>query len=209
MIEKFETLTAVAIPLDRSNVDTDAIIPARFLKTIRRTGLGIGLFHGWRYDAGGNEVPDFPLNQEPYREGKILVAGENFGCGSSREHAVWALMDFGIRAVVAPSFADIFHGNGLKNGLLPVRLPPGEVRSLLEQLRKAPGASIAVDLPAQTVTAPDGTVHPFEIGSFPKECLLHGLDEIALTLRHEPEIARYERNRMTEAPWLFPDLGRR
>lgn len=209
MIQKFVALSAVAIPLDRGNVDTDAIIPARFLKTIRRTGLGAGLFHGWRYDAQGNEVPDFPLNRGPYREGKILVAGENFGCGSSREHAVWALMDFGIRAVIAPSFADIFSGNGLKNGLLPVRLAPGEVRAILEQLETAPGATVAVDLPAQTVTAPDGSVFPFEIGSFAKECLLHGLDEIALTLRHGVDIARYERERMTMNPWLFPDLGRR
>ncbi len=139
MIEKFATLKAVAIPLDRGNVDTDAIIPARFLKTIKRTGLGTGLFHAWRFDENGTELPDFVLNMEPYRSGKILVAGENFGCGSSREHAVWALMDFGIRVVIAPSFGDIFYNNGLKNGLLPVRLAPGEVRALMDGLKSDPG----------------------------------------------------------------------
>lgn len=206
MIEKFATLKAVAIPLDRGNVDTDAIIPARFLKTIKRTGLGTGLFHAWRFDENGTELPDFVLNMEPYRSGKILVAGENFGCGSSREHAVWALMDFGIRVVIAPSFGDIFYNNGLKNGLLPVRLAPGEVRALMDGLKSGPGGEVSVDLPAQTVTGPDGAVCGFDIGSFPKECLLQGLDEIALTLRLEGEIERYERNGQKKAPWLFLDL---
>jgi 3-isopropylmalate/(R)-2-methylmalate dehydratase small subunit len=141
-----------------------------------------------------------------YRRGKILVAGENFGCGSSREHAVWALMDFGIRAVIAPSFGDIFYNNGLKNGLLPVRLGPGEVRSLMDRLMSAPGEEITVDLPAQKVTGPDGAVYEFEIGAFPKECLLKGLDEIALTFQLEGEISRYERDRKTKAPWLFLDI---
>ena len=206
MIEKFRSLTAVGIPLDRNDVDTDAILPARFLKTIKRTGLGDGLFHAWRYGEGGVEVPDFPLNMAPYRLGKILVTGENFGCGSSREHAVWALMDYGIRAVIAPSFSDIFYNNGLKNGLLPVRLPAGEVRKLIVEITRAPGNSIAVDLSAQTVTSPDGTVYPFEIGSFPKECLLKGQDEIALTLELKGEIARYERDGTAKTPWLFLDL---
>lgn len=206
MIEKFDTLKAVAIPLDRGNVDTDAIIPARFLKTIRRTGLGEGLFHAWRFDERGGEVPGFALNRAPYRRGKILVAGENFGCGSSREHAVWALMDYGIRAVIAPSFGDIFYNNGLKNGLLPVPLAPGEVQTLISRLQESPGSEISVDLPAQTVTGPDGTAYRFDIGSFQKECLLNGLDEIALTLRHEGEIARYERNGKTKTPWLFLDI---
>ena len=206
MIEKFVSLKAVAIPLDRGNVDTDAIIPARFLKTIKRTGLGEGLFHAWRFDGLGKEVPEFVLNMAPYRDGKILVAGENFGCGSSREHAVWALMDYGIRAVIAPSFGDIFYNNGLKNGLLPVRLAAGEVRDLISQLQEVPGSGISVDLPGQTVTGPDGTVCGFDIGSFPKECLLKGLDEIALTLEHKEEIARYERDGKTKTPWLFLDI---
>jgi 3-isopropylmalate/(R)-2-methylmalate dehydratase small subunit len=206
MIEKFVSLKAVAIPLDRGNVDTDAIIPARFLKTIGRTGLGENLFRAWRFDEEGKEVPGFPLNMGPYRSGKILLAGENFGCGSSREHAVWSLMDYGVRVVIAPSFGDIFYNNGLKNGLLPVRLSSVAVRELIAWLQKAPGSEIAVDLPAQTVTGPDGTVYPFGIGSFPKECLLQGSDEITLTLRHEGEIALYERDGKRKTPWLFPDL---
>lgn len=206
MIEKFVSLNAVGVPLDRSNVDTDAIIPARFLKTIRRTGLGEGLFYAWRFDERGGENPEFVLNQAPYRGGKILVTGENFGCGSSREHAVWSLMDYGIRVVIAPSFGDIFYGNGLKNGLLPVRLAPAEVRELLSQMQAAPGSTISVDLPAQSVTGPDGKVYPFDIGSFPKECLLKGLDEIALTLEHEGEIEQYERDGKKKSPWLFLDI---
>lgn len=206
MIEKFVSLNAVAIPLDRGNVDTDAIIPARFLKTVKRTGLGENLFFAWRYDERGGEVPDFPLNKPPYRGGKILVTGENFGCGSSREHAVWSLMDFGIRVVIAPSFGDIFYTNGLKNGLLPVRLAAGEVRRLIGRLEDSPGGVISVDLPAQTVTSPDGTVYGFDIESFPKECLLKGLDEIALTFQHEAEITRYESARKMKTPWLFLDI---
>lgn len=206
MIEKFDALKAVAIPLDRGNVDTDAIIPARFLKTIKRTGLGEGLFYAWRFDDQGKEVPEFVLNKAPYRGGKILVTGENFGCGSSREHAVWSLMDYGIRVVIAPSFGDIFYNNGLKNGLLPVRIAAGEVRRLIGRLEDSPGSVISVDLPAQTVTGPDGTVYGFDIGSFPKECLLKGLDEIALTLAHEGEIERYERDGKTRTPWLFLDI---
>jgi len=206
MIEQFDTLKAVAIPLDRGNVDTDAIIPARYLKTIKRTGLGEGLFHAWRFDENGEELPGFGLNMAPYRNGKIIVAGENFGCGSSREHAVWSLMDYGIRAVIAPSFGDIFYSNGLKNGLLPVRLAHDEVRSLMDLLRTAPGGEISIDLPAQTVTGPDGAVYGFDIGSFPKECLIKGLDEIALTLQLDGEISRYESDTKTKMPWLFLDL---
>lgn len=206
MIEKFVALKAVAIPLDRVNVDTDAILPARFLKTIKRTGLGDSLFHAWRYGEGGIEAPDFPLNKSPYRGGKILVTGDNFGCGSSREHAVWALMDYGIRVVIAPSFSDIFYSNGLKNGLLPVRLATGEVRELIVRLHESPGGVISVDLPAQTVTGPDGATYRFDIGLFPKECLLKGLDEIALTIGHEADIARYERDRKAKTPWLFLDI---
>ncbi len=206
MIEKFTTLKAVAIPLDRGNIDTDAIIPARFLKTIKRTGLGSGLFHAWRFGENGSEVPEFVFNMAPYQGGKILVAGENFGCGSSREHAVWALMDFGIRVAIAPSFGDIFYNNGLKNGLLPVRLAHSEIRALMERLKSSPGSEIAVDLPSQTVTGPDGAVYGFDIGSFPKECLVNGLDEIALTLQLEEQIARYERDRKAKTPWLFLDF---
>ena len=206
MIEKFDTLKAVAIPLDRGNVDTDAIIPARFLKTIKRTGLGEGLFYAWRFDDQGKEVPEFVLNKAPYRGGKILVTGENFGCGSSREHAVWSLMDYGIRVVIARSFGDIFYSNGLKNGLLPVRLAPAKVRELLSQVQEAPGSMISADLPSQKVTGPDGTVYGFDVGSFPKECLIKGLDEIALTLEHEGEIERYERGGKTKTPWLFLDI---
>lgn len=206
MIEKFVSMKAVAIPLDRNNVDTDAILPARFLKTITRTGLGGCVFHEWRFGKDGREVPEFPFNMEPYRDGKILVSGENFGCGSSREHAVWGLMDYGIRAVIAPSFGDIFYNNGLLNGLLPVRLSREDVRELVGQLTDAPGSEISVDLPPQTVTGPDGKEYPFDIGSFSKECLLKGLDEIALTLGYEREIARYEHEGKSKSPWLFLDL---
>src|SRR4030067_80652 len=206
MIEKFGSPKAVATPRDRGNVDTDAIIPARFLKTVKRTGLGEGLFHAWRFDESGKEVPAFTLNMAPYRGGKILVTGENFGCGSSREHAVWSLMDFGIRVVIAPSFGDIFYNNGLKNGLLPVRLAAGEVRGLIGRLEDSPGCEISIDLPSQKVTGPGGAVYPFDIGSFPKEGLLKGLDEIALTLKHEPDIAPYERERKARSPWLFLDI---
>jgi 3-isopropylmalate/(R)-2-methylmalate dehydratase small subunit len=206
MREAFESLDTVGVPLDRRNVDTDAIIPARYLKTIRRTGLGEGLFHAWRYDADGNERPDFPLNRPEYRGGRVLVAGENFGCGSSREHAVWALMDFGFRAVVAPSYSDIFHSNCLKNGMLPVTLPADEVASMIAALLAAPGGTVRVDLPAQTVTGPGGDVHAFRIDAFPKKCLLEGLDEIALTLASAGDIARYEGDRRKVTPWLFRDL---
>ena len=207
MIEKFVPLDTVGVPLDRGNVDTDAIIPARYLKTLKRTGLGVGLFFAWRYDAGESERPDFPLNRPAYRGGKVLVAGENFGCGSSREHAVWALMDFGFRAVIAPSFSDIFHNNCLKNGMLPVTLPAKEVRSLIDALLAAPGGKVQVDLPAQTVRGPNGDVHRFAIDPFAKKCLLEGLDEIALTLARAAEIDRYERERKKATPWLFLDLA--
>ena len=207
MREKFLSLSTVGVPLDRMNVDTDAIIPARYLKTIKRTGLGEGLFFAWRYDRDGKEQPDFPLNRPEYRGGKVLVAGENFGCGSSREHAVWALMDFGFRAVIAPSYSDIFRNNCLKNGMLPVTLPAAEVRSLLDALSAAPGSRVEVDLPGQTVRGPRGDVHPFRIDPFAKTCLLEGLDEIALTLASGEAIDRYERERREVTPWLFQDLA--
>jgi len=206
MRERFTSLSTVGVPLDRRNVDTDAIIPARYLKTIGRTGLGEGLFFAWRYDADGKERPDFPLNRPSFRGGKVLVAGENFGCGSSREHAVWALMDFGFRAVIAPSYSDIFHNNCLKNGVLPVTLPAAEVQAILDALLAAPGSKVEVDLPGQTVKGPKGGVHRFSIDPFAKTCLLEGLDEIALTLKRTPEIDRYERERKAATPWLFRDL---
>jgi len=207
MREKFLSVSTVGVPLDRGNVDTDAIIPARYLKTIKRTGLGKGLFFAWRYDMDGKEQPDFPLNRPEYRGGKVLVAGENFGCGSSREHAVWALMDFGFRAVIASSYSDIFHNNCLKNGMLPVTLPAAAVRSLIDALLAAPGGKVRVDLPAQTATGPNGDVHRFAIDPFAKTCLLEGLDEIALTLASAGEIDRYERERKKATPWLFLDLA--
>ena len=207
MIEKFMSLNTVGVPLDRGNVDTDAIIPARYLKTLKRTGLGVGLFFAWRYDMDGKEQPDFPLNRPEYRCGKVLVAWENFGCGSSREHAVWALMDFGFRAVIAPSYSDIFHNNCLKNGMLPVTLPAAAVRSLIDALLAAPGGKVEVDLAGQTVTGPNGDVHAFGVASFAKTSLLEGLDEIALTLTGAAEIDRYERERKKATPWLFLDLA--
>ncbi|RJP25853.1 MAG: 3-isopropylmalate dehydratase small subunit [Deltaproteobacteria bacterium] len=206
MREKFTSLSSVGVPLDRRNVDTDAIIPARYLKTVKRTGLGEGLFFAWRYDADGSPRPDFPLNRPEYRGGKVMVAGENFGCGSSREHAVWALADFGFRSVVAPSFSDIFHNNCLKNGLLPVVLPAAEVQAMIDALLASPGATVAVDLVSQTVTGPKGDVHPFAIDPFAKRCLLEGLDEIGLTLSGAADIDRYERERKGATPWLFMDL---
>lgn len=206
MTEPFFSLKTVGVPLDRANVDTDAVIPARYLKTVKRTGLGAGLFFAWRYDGEGRERPDFPLNRPEYRGGKILVSWENFGCGSSREHAVWALMDFGFRAVIAPSFSDIFHGNCLRNGMLPVTLPAAQVRSLIDALLAAPGSTVEVDLPEQTVTGPRGDVHPFSIDPFSKTCLLEGLDEIGLTLKYSARIDRYELERKKLAPWLFLDL---
>jgi 3-isopropylmalate/(R)-2-methylmalate dehydratase small subunit len=207
MRKKFLSLNTVGVPLDRRNVDTDAIIPARYLKTIKRTGLGEGLFFAWRYDMDGKEQPDFPLNRPEYRGGEVLVAGENFGCGSSREHAVWALMDFGFRAVIAPSYSDIFHNNCLKNGMLPVTLPAAEVRSMIDALLAAPGGKVRVDLERQTVTGPNGDVHAFGVASFAKTCLLEGLDEIALTLASGEAIDRYERERRKVTPWLFQDLA--
>jgi len=207
MREKFTSLRTVGVPLDRRNVDTDAIIPARYLKTMKRTGLGEGLFFAWRYDADGAVRPEFPPNRAEYRGGKILVAGENFGCGSSREHAVWALMDSGFRAVIAPSFSDIFQNNCLKNGMLPVTIPAAEVQGLLDALLAAPGSKVEIDLPAQTVKGPNGEVHRFAIDPFAKTCLLEGLDEIALTLASSGEIDRYERERKKTTPWLFLDLA--
>jgi 3-isopropylmalate/(R)-2-methylmalate dehydratase small subunit len=201
-MDKFTTLTGVAAPLNMINVDTDMIIPKNYLKTIKRTGLGKNLFAEMRYDEQGREKADFVLNKGPYRKASILVAGQNFGCGSSREHAPWALLDFGIRCVIAPSFADIFFNNTFKNGILPVILPEARVNELLRFLLELPGAEITVDLPAQTVKGPDGKTDKFDIDPFRKNCLVNGLDDIGLTLQKEAAIAAYEKRTSVERPWL-------
>ncbi len=202
----------IVIPLDRANVDTDAIIPKQFLKSIQRTGFGPNLFDEWRYlDEGepGKSCddrplnPDFVLNQPRYQGGTILLARENFGCGSSREHAVWALADFGIRVVIAPSFADIFFNNCSKNGILAIRLDDAVVEDLFEAVWATPGYQLLVDLEQQNLTTPDGMQIQFEIDPFKKQCLLAGLDDIALTLQHQQDIENYEQRRREEAPWLF------
>lgn len=199
----FTRLTAVAAPIDLPNVDTDRVIPARFLRKRKDTADASLLFHDVRFDGEGREREDFVLNQPPFREARILVTAENFGCGSSREWAVWALEAYGVRAVIGSSFGDIFHENSLKNGLLPVRLSADVIAGIRGQLHAAPGATITVDLESQTVIAPDGAVHRFDIDPFRKHALLTGQDEIAFTLTHEPAIAAFENRRRTEAPWLF------
>ncbi|MCL4460298.1 MAG: 3-isopropylmalate dehydratase small subunit [Nitrospirae bacterium] len=207
-MEPFKTLDAVAAPIDRANIDTDAIIPKQFLKTIKRTGLGVSLFYDWRYLADGKTPnPEFVLNRERYRNTRILVARQNFGSGSSREHAPWALLDFGIRSILAPSFADIFYNNCFKNGILPVRLSEEQIDRLFREIPEQSGYRIAVDLPSQTVTLPDQTRWTFDIDPFRKKCLLEGLDDIALTLSHKDRIAEYEGRRKAEAPWLFTHTG--
>ena len=203
------------IPIDRSNVDTDAIIPKQFLKSVERSGFGDNLFDAWRYlDQGepGQDCrdrplnPDFILNQKAYREGKVLLARENFGCGSSREHAVWALRDFGIRTVIAGSYADIFFNNCFKNGVLPVILPAADIDTLFDHDSDSGPISMEMDLERQTATTDSGQVYRFEIEGFKKKCLLEGLDDIALTLQHESDIGAYEQRRMKEVPWLFQDI---
>ena len=201
-MDKFTTLTGVAAPLPMINVDTDMIIPKQHLKTVERTGLGKALFEEMRYRDDGSENPDFVLNQPAYRQAKILVAGENFGCGSSREHAPWALMDFGIRCVIAPSFADIFYNNSFKNGMLLIKLPPQVVAELMEDARKGANARLTVDLDSQTITRPDGGKVHFDVDPFLRHCLLNGLDDIGLTLQKESKIAAYESKRQLAQPWL-------
>ncbi|NCY25072.1 MAG: 3-isopropylmalate dehydratase small subunit, partial [Alphaproteobacteria bacterium] len=191
-MKAFTTLTGVAAPLPMANVDTDKIIAARFLKTIARTGLGKNLFHALRFNEDGSEKPDFVLNQEPYRKAEILIAFENFGCGSSREHAPWALLDFGIRCVIAPDFADIFHNNSSKNGILPIRLPREICEKLMEDAKLGGNARLTVDLERQVVVRPSGEEIPFEVDAFRKHCLLNGLDDIGQTLQHAPSIDDYE-----------------
>jgi 3-isopropylmalate/(R)-2-methylmalate dehydratase small subunit len=196
-MQPFTTLTAIAVPLDIVNVDTDRIVPARFLRKPRSAGYENFLFNDLRE---GN--PDFPLDRPAYRGAQILVAAENFGCGSSREAAVWALAGFGLRAWIAPSFGDIFLENSFKNGVLAIVLPVERVAAIRAQLERDPGAELAIDLASQTVRLPDGTVEPFEVDAFRKECLLAGVDEIDLTLRYEEDIAAYERRQKLETPWL-------
>ncbi|MCB9947817.1 MAG: 3-isopropylmalate dehydratase small subunit [Rhodospirillaceae bacterium] len=201
-MQPFTRLNGVAAVFDQANVDTDQIIPARFLRKPRGPGYGGFLFHDLRFDEGGAERPDFPLNRPGWREAAILVAGENFGCGSSREAAVYALMDFGIRCVIAPSFADIFAANAVQNGLLCAALPAAEVAAIRDAVIAEPGAGLGVDLPAQTVTAPNGMVCTFAIDPYRKRCLIEGLDQIALTLARLDAIAEHERCAQAAEPWL-------
>ena len=201
-MEKFTTLTGVAAPMPLVNIDTDMIIPKQFLKTIQRSGLGKNLFDEMRYTQDGQEIPDFVLNQPAYRNAQILVAGDNFGCGSSREHAPWALLDFGIRCVISTSFADIFYNNCFKNGILPVVLPPDAVAHLMDDARKGANARITVDLASQTVTASDGTTFAFEVDAFKKHCLMNGLDDIGLTLEKAASIETYESKMAAQRPWV-------
>lgn len=191
-MDKFTTLTAITAALNVDNIDTDKIIPARFLKTIKRTGLGKSLFADMRYNEDGSEKPDFILNQPRYRQAEILVAGDNFGCGSSREHAPWALKDFGIRCVIAPSFADIFFNNSFKNGLLPIALPEEICAKLREDASMGANARLTIDLARQVIVRPNGEEIPFNVDPFRKHCLLDGLDDIGLTLEHKDAIAAYE-----------------
>jgi 3-isopropylmalate/(R)-2-methylmalate dehydratase small subunit len=199
-------MTGLVAPLDRVNVDTDQIIPKQFLKTIKRTGLREGLFFDWRKRKDGSPDPDFFLNQPRYQRATILLTRDNFGSGSSREHAPWALLDQGFRCVIAPSFADIFYNNCFQNGILPVVLKAGEVQALFQDVSAKEGYQLIVDLAAQTVTTPEGTPYRFEVDPFRKECLFNGLDSIGLSLQHEQAIAAYETKRKADAPWLFLDL---
>ncbi|TPE52637.1 3-isopropylmalate dehydratase small subunit [Amaricoccus solimangrovi] len=201
-MEKFTKLTGVAAPLPLINVDTDMIIPKQFLKTIQRSGLGKNLFDEMRYDREGNEIEDFVLNRPAYREAKILVAGENFGCGSSREHAPWALLDFGIRCVIAPSFADIFYNNCFKNGILPIVLPQEQVDLLMDDAERGSNAVVTVDLENLTISGPDGGQIPFTLDEFRRHCLLNGLDDIGLTMEKAGEIDAFESAYESRAPWL-------
>jgi 3-isopropylmalate/(R)-2-methylmalate dehydratase small subunit len=211
-MEKFNAFNGIVAPLDRANVDTDAIIPKQFLKSIKRTGFGQHLFDEWRYlDHGepGMDVsqrklnPDFVLNQPRYQGAQILLARDNFGCGSSREHAPWSLQDYGFRVIIAPSFADIFFNNCFKIGLLPIVFKLPIVDSLFTEVKAVSGYCLSVDLEAQTVTTPNGQCFNFDIGSFQKHCLLNGLDEIGLTLQHAEKIEQFEKKRRTEQPWLI------
>ncbi|MCG6976500.1 MAG: 3-isopropylmalate dehydratase small subunit [Acidiferrobacterales bacterium] len=211
-MDSFKKMQGLVAPLDRSNVDTDQIIPKQFLKSIKRTGFGPNLFDEWRYldhgepgmDNSGRPLnPDFILNEERYRGASILLARDNFGCGSSREHAPWALLDYGFRVIIAPSFADIFFNNCFKNGILPIILDAATVDKLFADVAENPGYTLDVDLEKQTIVTPDGEAIAFEVDQFRKHCLVNGLDDIGLTLEHVEEIRAYESRRQNEAPWLF------
>lgn len=206
-MQKFDRLKATAAPMKIANIDTDMIIPKQFLKTIKRSGLGKHLFDEMRYTDGVTEIPDFVLNREPYRKAQILVAGDNFGCGSSREHAPWALEDFGFHVIIAPSFADIFYNNCFKNGLLPIVLDEEIVDRLFHETEAEEGYQLAIDLEAKTVTTPSGESFSFEVDDFRRHCLLNGLDDIGVTLEDAEVIEAYEASRRETAPWLF-DAGR-
>jgi 3-isopropylmalate/(R)-2-methylmalate dehydratase small subunit len=201
-MQKFTRLTGVAAPMPMINIDTDMIIPKGHLKTIKRTGLGKALFDEMRYNADGSEKPDFVLNQSAYRKSQVIVAGANFGCGSSREHAPWALLDFGIRCVIAPSFADIFHNNCFKNGILPIALPQEICDRLMDDARKGANATITIDLEKEEITRPDGEVIKFKIDAFRRHCLLNGLDDIGLTLQKGASVETYESKQKVSQPWL-------
>jgi 3-isopropylmalate/(R)-2-methylmalate dehydratase small subunit len=200
-MDKFTTLTGVAAPLKITNVDTDMIIPKQYLKTIKRTGLGAGLFHEMRFAEDGKENPDFVLNKQAYRKAQILVAGDNFGCGSSREHAPWALLDFGIRCVISTSFADIFYNNCFKNGILPIKVSPEDLAKLMDDAERGANATLTIDLETQEVRGPDGGTVKFDIDPHRKHCLLNGLDDIGLTMEKADKIAHFEEEARTLRPW--------
>ena len=200
-MDKFETFTGIAAPLPITNIDTDMIIPKQYLKTIKRTGLGTGLFSEMRYKEDGSDNPDFVLNKPAYRKAEILVAGDNFGCGSSREHAPWALLDFGIRCVISTSFADIFYNNCFKNGILPITVSQADLDKLMDDARRGANATMTIDLPAQEIRGPDGGVVKFEIDAFRKHCLINGLDDIGLTMEKANAIADFEKQNANARPW--------
>ncbi len=201
-MQKFKSITGIAAPMPLINIDTDMIIPKKFLKTIKRSGLGVHLFDEMRYDMAGVEISDFVLNQPAYRDAEILIAGDNFGCGSSREHAPWALNDFGIRVIVSTSFADIFYNNSFKNGILPIVLNKEQRDILMTAAQNGANARISVDLEAQTISAPDGQVFSFDLDPFKKKCLLEGLDDIGLTMKKTESIDSFEKRHRKAAPWV-------
>jgi 3-isopropylmalate/(R)-2-methylmalate dehydratase small subunit len=202
MMEKFTTLTGVAAPMPMINIDTDMIIPKQFLKSIKRTGYAEQLFFELRFDDDGKEIEDFVLNKPAYRDSKIIVAGENFGCGSSREHAPWALLDFGICCVISESFADIFYNNCFKNGILPIKLPKEDIAKLMKDAERGSNATVTIDLESQEITEPDGGTIKFDLHPFLKECLINGLDDIALTMKKAEKIDSYEAKQQAAQPWL-------
>jgi 3-isopropylmalate/(R)-2-methylmalate dehydratase small subunit len=201
-MDKFTQIEGVAAPLKMINVDTDMIIPKQYLKTIKRTGLGTGLFSELRYRDDGSENPDFVLNKPAYRTAKILVVDDNFGCGSSREHAPWALLDYGIRCVISTSFGDIFYNNCFKNGILPIRVTPAQLEKLFDDAERGANATLSIDLPKQEIRGPDGGVIKFEVDEFRKHCMLNGLDDIGLTLQKKPAIDSYETKLQSARPWM-------